>query len=75
MSIENEWATFQDGIGDAFSPHGRAHVLLRTLRSFKQLRPSLREASGQDWTSLFEHSLIVLVGLSVTHMPMKRTDT
>ncbi len=41
----------------AFSPLGRAHVLIRTLRSSKRLRPSLREASGQDWTGLFEHSL------------------
>ncbi len=44
----------------AFSPPGRAHVFLRVLRSSKRLRPSLREASGQDWTSLFEHSLIFL---------------
>jgi hypothetical protein len=50
----------------AFSPLGRAHVLIRTLRPSKWLRPSLREASGQDWTSpfgqtqgmLFEHSSI-----------------
>jgi hypothetical protein len=34
----------------AFSPLGRAHVLLRTLRSPKQLRPC--------WTSPFEHSPI-----------------
>jgi len=40
----------------AFSPPGRAHVILRALRSSKQLRPSLRHDSGQDWTSLFEHS-------------------
>jgi hypothetical protein len=32
----------------ARSPLGRAHVLLRTLRPSKGLRPSLREASGQD---------------------------
>jgi hypothetical protein len=43
----------------AFSPLGRAHILLRTLRSPKRLRPSLRHDSGQDWTPLFEHSLMV----------------
>ncbi len=50
----------------AFSPPGRAHVLLRTLRPPNRLQPSLREASGQDWTSLFEHSLN-FPGVSFSH--------
>ncbi len=58
----------------AFSPLGRAHVLLRTLRPSKWLRPFLRVASGQDWTGLFEHSLIFLVLVSITHMPMKNEN-
>lgn len=40
----------------AFTPPGRAHILLRTLPSFRQQRSSLRHDSGQDWTSLFERS-------------------
>ena len=58
-SVENKCCTLRDSFSDAFSPSGRAHVLFHTLRPPKWLRPSLREASGQDWTSLFEHSLII----------------
>ncbi len=47
-----------------FSPLSRAHVLLRTLRSPKRLRPC--------WTSLFEHSLIFPKWVSVNHMLLKR---
>jgi len=58
----------------AFPPLGRAHILLRTLRPSKQLRPSLRHDSGQDWTSLFEHSLIFSrVGFG-TQMLMERQN-
>ena len=53
------------------SPLGRAHVLLRTLCSPKRLRPFLREASGQDWTSLFEHSTNLLWWVSGIHLLMK----
>jgi len=56
----------------AFSPLCRAHVLLRTLCSSKGLRPFLREASGQDWTSLFEHSTIFLWWVSVIHLLMAK---
>ena len=38
----------------AFSPLGRAHVLLRTLRLPKWLRPSLREDLYGVYSSLFE---------------------
>ncbi len=38
----------------AFSPLGRAHALLHTLRSSKRLRPSLREALYGVYSSLFE---------------------
>jgi hypothetical protein len=43
----------------AFSPLGRAHVLLRTLRPSKWLRPC--------WTGLFEHSIIFFREVSITH--------
>ncbi len=48
----------------AFSPLSRAHILLRTLRSPKRLRPC--------WTSLFEHTLICPMWVSVNHMLLKR---
>jgi hypothetical protein len=58
----------------AFLPLGRAHVLPGTLRPSKWLRPSLRAASGQDWTGLFEHSRIFFVWLSVIHMRINRQN-
>ena len=47
----------------AFSPLGRAHVLLRMLRPSKWLRPC--------WTRIFEHSLIIFLWVSVTYMLVK----
>ncbi|MGB5054011.1 MAG: hypothetical protein WBO24_06415, partial [Nitrospirales bacterium] len=44
----------------AFSPLGRAHVLLCTLRLSKRLWPFVREASGQDGTSLFKHPALLM---------------